>query len=53
MHWLYGGVYERADQMQVIADLPRTLEKMPVVHNFGHVAVSGCAFWRSQPGIDR
>ena len=50
MHWLYGGVYERADQMQVIADLPRTLEKMPVVHNFGHVAVSGCAFWRSQPG---
>jgi putative membrane-bound dehydrogenase-like protein len=50
MHWLYGGVYERADQLQVIADLPRTLEKMPIVHNFGHVAVSGCAFWRSQPG---
>lgn len=50
MHWLYGGVYERADQMQVIADLPRTLEKMPVIHNFGHVAVSGCEFWRSQPG---
>lgn len=50
MHWLYGGVYERADQMQVIAELPRTLEKMPVVHNFGHVAVSGCSFWRSQPG---
>mgnify|MGYP001015693421 CR=1 FL=1 len=50
MHWLYGGVYERADQMQVIADLPRTLEKMPVIHNFGHVAVSGCEFWHSQPG---
>ena len=50
MHWLYGGIYERADQMQVIAELPRTLEKMPVVHNFGHVAVSGCSFWRSQPG---
>ncbi len=44
MHWLEGGVYERADQMQAIADLPRTLEVMPVVHNFGHVAVSGCAF---------
>ena len=43
MHWLYGGVYERADQMQAIAGIPRTLEKMPVVHNFGHVAVSGCA----------
>ncbi|SKB02246.1 putative membrane-bound dehydrogenase domain-containing protein [Prosthecobacter debontii] len=42
MHWLLGGVYERADQMQVIAELPRTLSRMPVVHNFGHVAVSGC-----------
>ncbi len=50
MHWLYGGVYERADQMQAIAGLPRTLEQMPVVHNFGHVAVSGCSFWSSQPG---
>lgn len=50
MHWLYGGVYERADQMQVISALPRTLEKMPIIHNFGHVAVSGCEFWRSQPG---
>lgn len=45
MHWLYGGVYERPDQMKAIAGLPRTLEKMPVVHNFGHVAVSGCSFW--------
>ena len=47
MHWLYGGVYERADQMKAIEGLPRTLETMPVVHNFGHVAVSGCAFWRA------
>ncbi len=47
MHWLYGGVYERVDLMKVIEGLPRTLEKMPVVHNFGHVAVSGCAFWRA------
>ncbi len=47
MHWLYGGVYERADQMKAIEGLPRTLEKMPVIHNFGHVAVSGCAFWRA------
>lgn len=46
MHWLYGGVYERADQMKAIEGLPRTLERMPVVHNFGHVAVSGCAFGR-------
>ena len=47
VHWLRGGVYPREDQMKVIAGLPRTLETMPVVHNFGHVAVSGCAFHRS------
>ncbi len=46
VHWLYGGVYERADQMKAIAELPRTLEHMPVIHNFGHVAVSGCCFAR-------
>jgi putative membrane-bound dehydrogenase-like protein len=47
MHWLYGGVYERPDQLKVIADLPRTREQMPVVHNFGHVAVSGFTRYRS------
>jgi putative membrane-bound dehydrogenase-like protein len=47
IHWLYGGVYERADQLQAIAHLPRTLETMPVMYNFGHVAVSGCCFWHS------
>lgn len=50
IHWLYRGVYERPDQMSAIEGLPRTLEKMPVVHNFGHVAVSGCAFW---PAFER
>ncbi|MCX6853751.1 MAG: hypothetical protein NTV80_02475, partial [Verrucomicrobia bacterium] len=49
MHWLYGGVYERADQMQAISHLSRTLERMPVMHNFGHVAVSGCCFWKAYP----
>jgi putative membrane-bound dehydrogenase-like protein len=47
VHWLYGGVYERPDQLKAIAHLPRTLETMPVMYNFGHVAVSGCCFWRS------
>jgi len=47
VHWLRGGVYEREDQLNAIAGLPRTLEVMPVAHNFGHVAVSGCAFYRS------
>ncbi len=46
IHWLYGGVYERPDQLKAIAHLPRTLETMPVMYNFGHVAVSGACFWR-------
>ena len=49
IHWLYGGVYERSDQLKAIAHLPRTLETMPVMYNFGHVAVSGCCFWKSYP----
>lgn len=52
IHWLYGGVYERADQLKAIAHLPRTLETMPVMYNFGHVAVSGCCFWRSYPTLN-
>jgi putative membrane-bound dehydrogenase-like protein len=47
VHWLYGGIYERPDQMKAIQGLPRTLEKMPVMYNFGHVAVSGCTFLRT------
>lgn len=50
VHWLYGGVYERGDQLKAIAHLPRTLETMPVMYNFGHVAVSGCCFWRGYEG---
>lgn len=51
VHWLYGGVYERGDQFKAIAHLPRTLETMPVMYNFGHVAVSGCCFWRSYGSV--
>lgn len=47
VHWLPGGVYERPDLPDVIADLPRTLDRMPVVHNYGHVAVSGFTRYRS------
>jgi len=53
VHWLYGGVYERSDQLKAIAHLPRTLETMPVMYNFGHVAVSGCCFWKSYPTENR
>lgn len=46
VHWLYGGVYPRPDQLQAIAGLPRTVD-LPVLHNFGHVAVSGLCRLRS------
>ena len=49
IHWLYGGIYERSDQLKAIAHLPRTLETMPVMYNFGHVAVSGSCFWKNFP----
>lgn len=49
VHFLRGGVYERPDMLKAIEGLPRTLERMPVIHNFGHVAVSGCTLWRSNP----
>lgn len=47
VHWLRGGVYPRPDQLKAIEGLPRTLDMMPVVHNYGHVAVSGSTFYRS------
>ncbi len=47
VHWLRGGIYPRPDQLKAIEGLPRTLDTMPVVHNFGHVAVSGSTFYRS------
>ncbi|MBL9113454.1 MAG: c-type cytochrome [Verrucomicrobiaceae bacterium] len=51
VHWLYGGVYERSDQLKAIVGETRTLEAMPVMYNFGHVAVSGSCFWtRSEFG---
>ena len=46
IHWLYGGVYPRPDQLAAIAGLPRTVD-LPVMHNFGHVAVAGLCLLRS------
>ncbi len=45
IHWLYGGVYPRPDQLAAIAGLPRTVD-LPVMHNFGHVAVAGLCLLR-------
>jgi putative membrane-bound dehydrogenase-like protein len=47
VHWLRGGVYPRDDQGDAIAEFKRTGDLLPPVHNFGHVAVSGCTFYRS------
>jgi hypothetical protein len=29
VHWIYGGVYQRPDQLGAIAGLPRTIKDMP------------------------
>jgi putative membrane-bound dehydrogenase-like protein len=47
VHWQYGAAYDRPDTLAVIADLPRTRDTMPYVHNYGHVAVSGFTVYRS------
>jgi putative membrane-bound dehydrogenase-like protein len=47
VHWLRGGVYPREDQGDAIAEFKRTGDLLPAVFNFGHVAVSGCTFYRS------
>lgn len=41
VHWLWGGVYPRADQPLQIAEFKRTGDLLGPVYDFGHVAVSG------------
>ncbi|MBC7856076.1 MAG: c-type cytochrome, partial [Pirellulaceae bacterium] len=47
VHWMRGGVYPRLDQPDCLAEFPRTGEPLDAVHDFGHVAVSGCMRYRS------
>jgi putative membrane-bound dehydrogenase-like protein len=47
VHWVRGGVYPRLDQPECLAEFPRTGEPLDAVHDFGHVAVSGCMRYRS------
>lgn len=47
IHWVRGGVYPRLDQPDCLAEFPRTGEPLDAVHDFGHVAVSGCMRYRS------
>lgn len=46
-HWVYGGAYPRFDQGLVLEEFRRTGELLGPVHDFGHVAVSGMARYRS------
>ena len=39
VHWMYGGVYPRADQPDVLSEFKRTGELLPHLHDFGHVAI--------------
>jgi putative heme-binding domain-containing protein len=51
VHWLWGGVYPKADQQECIAEFPRTVGLLDEVANYGHVAVSGmCKYRGSQFG---
>ena len=52
IHLQPGAVHPRADQPQVTADEPRTVARHPVLHNFGHVAVSGTTLWRRSAPFD-
>jgi putative membrane-bound dehydrogenase-like protein len=45
VHWLRGGVYPHMGN--AVAEFKRTGDLLPPVFNFGHVAVSGCTFYRS------
>ncbi len=47
-----GAVHPRADLPHVTADEPRTIAKQPVLHDFGHVAVSGATLWQRSGGFD-
>ncbi len=46
-HWIHGGAYPRFDQGLVLEEFQRTGELLGAVHDFGHVAVSGMARYRS------
>ncbi len=46
-HWVYGGAYPRYDQGLVLEEFRKTGELLGPIHDFGHVAVSGMARYRS------
>ncbi|MPY90607.1 MAG: c-type cytochrome [Luteitalea sp.] len=47
VHWVYGGVYPRTDQEQVLAEFKRTGDLLPPAVSLGHVAPAGILRYRS------
>jgi putative membrane-bound dehydrogenase-like protein len=47
LHWIYGGVFPRADQEPVLAEFKRTGDLLPPITLLGHVAPAGLTFPRS------
>lgn len=52
IHLQEGAVHPRGDLPQVTAAEPRTIARHPVLHDFGHVAVSGATLWQRSNGFD-
>lgn len=48
VHWVYGGVYPRTDQEQVLAEFRRTGDVLPPATNLGQVAPAGILRYRSR-----
>ncbi len=56
VHWVWGGVYPKADQQECIDEFPRTVGLLDEIVNYGHVAVSGMCKYRGEqfgPGWDQ
>ena len=47
VHWVYGGVYPRRDQGQVLAEFKRTGDLLEHIVELGHVAPAGVMRYRS------
>jgi len=48
VHWVYGGVYPRADQEQALSEFKRTGELLSPAITLGHVAPAGIMRYRSR-----
>jgi putative membrane-bound dehydrogenase-like protein len=47
VHWIYGGVYPRLDQEQVLAEFKRTGDPLGHVVDLGHTAPAGLVYYNA------